>query len=146
MAGGAAAVAAWVYLLAVVGLAAAFLTSSALRFVSNMTSDLRPTRSGRWGHIILIFCLWTTLRILSSFSCVSLLALESTTWLRVIDRMESARVSTLEKNQLIGIKNEKNCNTHASMVRVRLFSWSSRAAWSSPRSLSLALILFCSIL
>jgi len=54
--GGGGATAAWVYLLAVAGLAAALLICSALRFVSKITSDLSPTRSGRWGQITLIFC------------------------------------------------------------------------------------------
>lgn len=63
----AAAAAACVALWATAGLAAAaaaaavaaaadFFFWSALSFVSSITSDLRPTRSGRWGLITCILC------------------------------------------------------------------------------------------
>lgn len=81
--------------------AAVFFLSSAFSLVSNMTSDLRPTRSGRCGLIVCTLCCCSNWRMHCNFCCDSLARLVSTAWLRVIESMESASVSTLcQKEQI----------------------------------------------
>lgn len=72
---------------------------SALRFVSRITSDLSPTRSGLCGLMMCTWCCCSSWRILCSFCCESLARFESTAWFKVMESMESAKVSMLWWNQ-----------------------------------------------